>query len=32
MDIIEDYQLSTDVKEALKYNKEDLIEVNINEL
>lgn len=29
MDIIEDYQLSTDVKEALKYNKEDLIEVNI---
>jgi antitoxin StbD len=32
MDVIDDYYLAQEVEEALKYNKKDLIEVNIDDL
>ena len=32
MNIVDDYYLSKEVEEALKYNDEDLIEVNIDDL
>jgi len=32
MDIIDDYYLSKEVEDALKYKKKDLIEVNIDDL
>ena len=32
IDVADDYYLSKEVDKALKYKKEDLIEVNINEL